>query len=74
VGLVALGGCMLPGSVPALGSSSPGRWLGGRSGWNCSRPFRWCRTFRRVQPPEWFLGAAHACRQCASAYLDVDGW
>jgi hypothetical protein len=37
------------------------------------RSFRWCRTCRRVQPPEWFLGAAHACRQCASAYLDVDG-
>ena len=37
------------------------------------RSFRWCRTCRRVQPPEWFVGAASACRQCASAFLGLDG-
>jgi hypothetical protein len=37
------------------------------------RSFRWCRTCRRVQPPEWFVGSAAACRQCASAFLGLDG-
>jgi hypothetical protein len=37
------------------------------------RSFRWCRTCRQVQPPEWFLGAAHACRRCAFAYLGIEG-
>jgi hypothetical protein len=37
------------------------------------RSFRWCRTCRRVQPPEWFVGAAAACRQCASVFLGLEG-
>ena len=36
------------------------------------RSFRWCRSCRRVQAPEWFLGAARTCRQCAWAYADLD--
>ena len=31
------------------------------------RSFRWCRTCRRVHAPEWFVGAARTCQQCASA-------
>jgi hypothetical protein len=34
------------------------------------RSFRWCRSCRRVQAPEWFVGAARTCRQCAWAYAD----
>jgi hypothetical protein len=38
------------------------------------RSFRWCRTCRRVQAPEWFTGAARSCRQCeaAAAPLNAD--
>jgi hypothetical protein len=31
------------------------------------RSFRWCRTCRRIHAPEWFVGAARTCQQCASA-------
>ncbi|RBY91054.1 hypothetical protein [Blastococcus sp. TF02A-30] len=31
------------------------------------RSFRWCRTCRRVQSPEWFTGAARSCRRCEAA-------
>jgi hypothetical protein len=36
------------------------------------RSFRWCRMCRRVHAPEWFVGAARTCRQCASAFADLD--
>jgi len=38
------------------------------------RSFRWCRTCRRVQAAEWFIGAARACRRCEAAadQLDAD--
>jgi hypothetical protein len=36
------------------------------------RSFRWCRTCRRVQAPEWFVGAARTCRQCAWVYAEPD--
>jgi len=36
------------------------------------RSFRWCRVCRRVQAPEWFVGASRSCRQCVSAYAHLD--
>ena len=38
------------------------------------RSFRWCRTCRRVQAPEWFIGAARTCGRCEAAAdpLDAD--
>ena len=34
------------------------------------RSFRWCRACRRVHAPEWFVGTARVCRQCASTWDD----
>jgi hypothetical protein len=31
------------------------------------RSFRWCRSCRRVQAPEWFTGASRTCRRCDAA-------
>ncbi|WP_100500814.1 hypothetical protein [Geodermatophilus chilensis] len=36
------------------------------------RSFRWCRTCRRAHAPESFVGAAGACRPCASAFTGVE--
>jgi hypothetical protein len=38
------------------------------------RSFRWCRTCRRVQAPEWVTGASRTCRRCEAAAdrLDAD--
>ena len=36
------------------------------------RSFRWCRSCRRAHAPEWFVGAAGTCRQCASVVDGVD--
>lgn len=36
------------------------------------RSFRWCRTCRRVQAPEWFTGASRTCHRCEAAAEDVD--
>ena len=35
------------------------------------RSFRWCRMCRRAHAPEWFVGGARTCQQCASADLDA---
>jgi hypothetical protein len=36
------------------------------------RSFRWCRSCRRVHAPEWFVGAARTCQQCAWAHAELD--
>ena len=36
------------------------------------RSFRWCRSCRRPQAPEWFVGVAGTCRQCAWRLDGVD--
>ncbi|MGY1620193.1 hypothetical protein ACI797_25925 [Geodermatophilus sp. SYSU D00691] len=36
------------------------------------RSFRWCRSCRRVHPPEWFVGTERVCQDCEAAYEHVD--
>jgi hypothetical protein len=37
------------------------------------RSFRWCRSCRRVHPPEWFVGTERVCQDCEAAFEQFDG-
>jgi hypothetical protein len=36
------------------------------------RSFRWCRSCRRVHPPEWFIGTERVCQDCEAAFEHLD--
>jgi hypothetical protein len=36
------------------------------------RSFRWCRSCRRVHPPEWFVGTERVCQDCEAVFEHFD--
>jgi hypothetical protein len=36
------------------------------------RSFRWCRSCRRVSPPEWFVGTERVCQDCEAAFEHLE--
>jgi hypothetical protein len=36
------------------------------------RSFRWCRSCRRVHPPEWFVGTERVCQDCEAQFEHFD--